>query len=192
MRLPPHPLARQRGEDLARAAASRSRYPGRARGQNRRAGGVARGQREMSGLVQDDIGLGRAIERPAVPIERAFDPVEDGPPCPGCELGKVLPADAARPPPRRRDRRGRADPAKHRARERVLEVGHEAVETSSSCSRGMAVKIINGMWDMASAMPRGDCGRRRACSARCGLTKRPGPSPRVSRSAGRFGPCPPN
>ena len=32
---------------------------------------------------------------------------------------------------------------------------------SSSCSRGMAVKIINGMWDMASAMPRGDCARAR-------------------------------
>ena len=36
---------------------------------------LARGQHEMSGLVQDDIGLGGAIERPTVPIKGALDSV---------------------------------------------------------------------------------------------------------------------
>src|SRR5438270_13835732 len=33
------------------------------------------GEHEMSGLVQDDIGLCLAVERTAVPIERAHDPI---------------------------------------------------------------------------------------------------------------------
>ncbi len=33
------------------------------------------GQHEMSGLMQNDVGLGRAIERAPVPIKRALDPI---------------------------------------------------------------------------------------------------------------------
>ena len=70
------PLARQRGENCrSRGRLAVARIRARPEPKIDEPPALARGQHEMRGLVQDDIGLGRAVERPAVPIERALDPI---------------------------------------------------------------------------------------------------------------------
>jgi hypothetical protein len=86
------------------------------------------GQHEMSGLVQDDIGIGRAVKRAAVPIERALDPVSMD-----CHAQAASQRKGCLPIPLGRFpecaiRRGRADPSKNGARERVLQLSREAAE----------------------------------------------------------------
>src|ERR1700686_4950705 len=82
----------------------------------------------MSGLVQDDIGLGRAVERPTVPIEGPLDPISMDRDAQAASQRKGCPPIPLGRRPDGAIRRGRADAAKRGARERVLQLGHEAVE----------------------------------------------------------------